>query len=112
MYPPVLNRLIWMLKANKLSTMVYVPTVYTTPGDLTGFLYSEVRDNRRREGGRERDRGRRPPGVGGWGRGGGDGGRGRGGNRGRLDVNYMLSVKDKVRKVFLFGHRIWSSEGL
>jgi hypothetical protein len=92
-----------MLKANKLFTMVfYVRTLYTTRGDITVFLRSEVRDNRRREGGRERDRGRRPRGGGGggWGRGGGDGGRGRGGDRGRLDVNYMLSVKDKVRKVW------------
>ncbi len=77
----------------------------------TEFLYSEVRDNRRREGGRERDRGRRPRGGGGggWSRGGGgDVGRGRGGDRGRerggrgrLDVNYMLSVKDKVRIVLI-----------
>jgi len=94
-----------MLKTNKLFTIICVRTVYTTRGDLTGFLSSEVRDNRRREGGRERDRGRRPRGGGGWGR--GDGGRGRGGDRGRerggrgrLDVNYMLSVKDKVRKVW------------
>jgi hypothetical protein len=101
--------------------MVFVRTLYTTAGDITVFLYSEVRDNRRREGGRERDRGRRPRGGGGggWSRGGGDGGRGRGGDRGRerggrgrLDVNYMLSVKDKVRKVLLFGHKILSWEGL